>query len=70
MTEFSTWHDGLRQDMLLGEKRLAVLVDPENAPRGDGWLDLINAIQQAKPQMCSWAEAWWAKAKPNPSCVP
>ena len=47
MTEFSTWHDGLRQDMLLGQKRLAVLVDPESAPRGDGWLDLINAIQRS-----------------------
>ena len=48
MTEFSNWHDGLRQDMLLGQKRLAVLVDPESVPRGDGWLDLINAIQRSQ----------------------
>lgn len=48
MTEFSTWHDRLKQDMLLGQKRLAVLVDPESVPRGDGWLDLINAIQRSQ----------------------
>ena len=34
--------------MLLGQKRLAVLVDPESVPRGDGWLDLINAIQRSQ----------------------
>ena len=33
--------------MLLGQKRLAVLVDPESVPRGDGWLDLISAIQRS-----------------------
>ena len=38
------WLDSLRSAHAEGRKRLAVLVDPEDAPSGGPWLDLVRRL--------------------------
>ena len=42
-----TWLKSLASDASSGSKRLAVLVDPEDAPSGTAWLNLINRIRKS-----------------------
>ena len=39
------WLDQLDADAQLGRRRLAVLVDPQDAPSGKAWRQLVNHIQ-------------------------
>ena len=42
-----TWLDSLVEDAAARRRRLAVLVDPEDAPSGKAWLNLLNHIQSS-----------------------
>ena len=54
----STWLDSLVADAASGRRRLAVLVDPEDAPSGKAWLNLLGHLQSSEaPQMSLWAVA-------------
>ena len=39
------WLDQLDDDAQLGRRRLAVLVDPQDAPSGKAWRQLVDHIQ-------------------------
>ena len=43
----STWLDSLVADTASGQRRLAVLVDPEDAPSGKAWLNLLGHLQSS-----------------------
>jgi len=43
----STWLDSLVADAASGQRRLAVLVDPEDAPSGKAWLNLLGHLQSS-----------------------
>ena len=40
-----SWLESLASDARSGSKRLAVLVDPEDAPSGKAWLDLVDRVR-------------------------
>ena len=40
-----SWLESLTSDARSGSKRLAVLVDPEDAPSGKAWLDLVDRVR-------------------------
>lgn len=40
-----SWLESLTSDTRSGSKRLAVLVDPEDAPSGKAWLDLVDRVR-------------------------
>ena len=40
-----SWLESLTSDARSGSKRLAVLVDPEDAPSGKAWLDLVERVR-------------------------
>ena len=45
--EHKGWLDALTSDAREGARRLAVLVDPEDAPSGKAWLNLVNRINSS-----------------------
>ena len=48
-----TWLEALASDASSGTKRLAVLVDPEDAPAGKAWLELLDTSWRM-----SWSSVW------------
>jgi phosphoglycerol geranylgeranyltransferase len=43
----STWLEALQADRKFGRTRLAVLIDPEDAPSGSRWLQLLHHLQSS-----------------------
>ena len=43
-----TWLESLASDASSGAKRLAVLVDPEDAPSGKAWLELLGRLRESE----------------------
>jgi len=43
-----TWLESLASDASSGAKRLAVLVDPEDAPSGKAWLKLLERLRESE----------------------
>ena len=56
--EHKGWLDALTSDAREGARRLAVLVDPEDAPSGKHGSTLSTESIRATQQICLWVAAW------------
>ena len=44
MVDSTSWLEGLIDDMHAGNRRLAILIDPEDMPPKPQWLDLLGRV--------------------------